>query len=107
MRFNKTTSIAVFLTVTALTYTIVFNRLVSAHFIFPEKEEKTESATYVYTLGEYNGFLAVFEADDKTPVTIYDTPVNILPDSDREMLKEGITAQTMNQLQKIIEDYSS
>ena len=49
-----------------------------------------------YVLKEYKGKLAVFKENS-----------DILPESDRELLKNGITAKSDSELKKLIADYTS
>lgn len=72
----------------------------------PQKEETTTKISY-YIVSEYNGQIAVFVNDDKTPVKIYDSYISTLPQKDQETLKEGIKVETQEELQLIIEDYTS
>ncbi len=72
----------------------------------PSKEETTTNISY-YIVSEYNGQIAVFINDDKTPVKIYDSYVSTLPQKDQVTLKEGIKVETQEELQLIIEDYTS
>jgi hypothetical protein len=39
------------------------------------------------------------------PSKIFDTPIELLPEYDREMLKDGIIVSNETDLQKLIEDY--
>lgn len=57
-----------------------------------------------YTVREYEGQIAVFSDDSEMPVKVFDTAVSSLPESDRELLSLGITVETPEELQKIIED---
>lgn len=59
-----------------------------------------------YTLREYEGQVAVFSEGSELPVKVFDTSVSALPQCDREQLKLGITVETPEELQKIIEDFT-
>lgn len=59
----------------------------------------------IYSVRENNGKIAVFDADGMLIKTI-DTPVVSLPQSDRDMLKDGIDIFTYEELLDVIEDYS-
>ncbi len=72
--------------------------------VAPQKEELTISDKY--TLREYEGQIAVFSEDSELPVKVYDTCVSDLPQCDRELLELGITVETPEELQKIIEDFT-
>ena len=60
-----------------------------------------------YTITEYQGKIAVFKNDDTIPIDVYDSYVSVLPQHDRELLKNGIRTESTSELQKIIEDYTS
>lgn len=60
-----------------------------------------------YTVTEYQGKIAVFRNTDTIPFDVYETYIENLPEHDRQLLKEGIRADTPGELQKIIEDYTS
>ena len=60
-----------------------------------------------YTVTEYQGKIAVFKNSDTVPIDVYDSYVSVLPQHDRELLKNGIHTESTSELQKIIEDYTS
>lgn len=60
-----------------------------------------------YTITEYQGKIAVFKNSDTVPLDVYDSYVSVLPQHDRELLKNGIRTESTSELQKIIEDYTS
>lgn len=60
-----------------------------------------------YTISEYQGKIAVFDNKSRLPLNIFDTYVSTLPQHDRMLLEEGIKVQSTEELQKIIEDYTS
>ena len=60
-----------------------------------------------YTVTEYQGKIAVFKNTDTIPLEVYDTYIEYLPEHDRLLLKDGIRANSLAELQKIIEDYTS
>lgn len=74
-----------------------------------EREKSAESThqSISYTVSEYEGKVAVFKNSDKVPFEVYESYVSLLPESDRERLKKGIRTESTEELQKIIEDYTS
>lgn len=60
-----------------------------------------------YTITEYQGKIAVFKNSDAVPLDVYDSYVSVLPQHDRELLKNGIRTESTSELQRIIEDYTS
>jgi hypothetical protein len=71
--------------------------------------EPTASAKNLdeYVLKEYNGSIAVFYSGSKSPIEVFDVDVFSLPEEDQQMLSQGITAATAQELQSLIEDYTS
>lgn len=60
-----------------------------------------------YTVKEYQGKVAIFNSKSNLPLNIFDTYVSTLPQHDRMLLEEGITIENIEELQRIIEDYTS
>lgn len=60
-----------------------------------------------YTVKEYEGKVAVFKNSDTAPTTVYESYVSLLPEQDRLRLSQGIRVDSTEELQKIIEDYTS
>ena len=71
-----------------------------------EDEENTNQQE-IYTIKEYEGKIAVFKNYDKTPFTVYEAYISLLPPQDRQRLQNGIKVDNTTDLQKIIEDYTS
>ena len=75
-----------------------------------EKEQtrqQTVTENDYYTIKEYDGKIAVFKNTEDTPITVYEAYISLLPEYDRNLLKKGIKAKSTEELQKIIEDYTS
>lgn len=60
-----------------------------------------------FVVREYNGKLGVFRGESKSPYKIIDFNVTLMSDYDRELLKEGITLKTEQELDTFIEDIIS
>lgn len=72
------------------------------------KENLTEAVTTqktTYTLKDYNGQIALFKNNDEKPTEIYNIFINSLPKADIENIKNGITVETKEELNKLLEDY--
>ena len=54
---------------------------------------------------EYNGKIALFRENSEKPYQIFEIETYLLPDADRQMLKEGIFAEDEETLRKILEDW--
>ena len=74
-------------------------------------EEKVIENPYLindyYTMAEYKGKIAVFKNNDSVPMDVFDVYVSTLPQHDRTLLENGIHIETSEELQKLIEDYTS
>lgn len=89
------------LSLTVMTASIIANK---------KNEEKFVSAApqiSQYTLKDYKGHLAVFVNDEKIPEYEFNIPTSSFSEYDRELLKYGITADTKEKIDKLIEDYTS
>lgn len=96
--------------VTAIVLAAVF---AGAAFSLGAKDDRAailpESTTLMplYTLSEYDGKLALFKRGYSMPVEIYDVYLSSLPDSEQSKIKDGISAESDDEILKIIEDYTS
>ncbi len=63
--------------------------------------------SYTYLVQEYDGKIGVFRYNEKTPFQIVDLSPAMLPPYDQAALKEGIPIRNENELQRILEDYTS
>lgn len=60
-----------------------------------------------YILKEYNGKIASFYYDDENPIDVFDVYVNSFGEYDKEALCKGIIAYSEEELNRLIEDYTS
>ena len=60
-----------------------------------------------YLMKEYEGKIAIFEADLSAPVRTLDIFVHNLPEYDQQELKNGIPLDSMEEVNQRIEDYDS
>ena len=76
-----------------------------------DTEEMAESMSYLsnpkYYLFEFDGRVAVFEKDKETMYLETAIPVEMLPESLRSDLKDGIAIDTERELYEFLENYSS
>ncbi len=72
-----------------------------------EAPQQTPKSTAYYLVSEYEGKIAVFKNGGTIPIDIYDTYISSLPQHDRLLLEKGIHADNIQELQEIIEDYTS
>lgn len=60
-----------------------------------------------YTLGVWEGQLAVFQGDNAFPQQLYEVSVAALPRVEQERLKNGIAVENEAELLRLLEDYTS
>lgn len=60
-----------------------------------------------FTLKAYEGELAVFRGSSSTPYRLLGVSMNIMSDYDSEQLQSGIYVKTENELNSLIEDFTS
>ena len=70
------------------------------------KKENTDKNT-LYELKEYEGNIAIFKSNEKTPYKITSISIKDLPKKDREILRGGIKVSSENELNALLEDYCS
>ena len=71
-----------------------------------ENVNQTEQFSVSYTLKEYNGFLALFLNENSEPQAIYSVCIESLPQTDINLLSQGITVSDLSSLQQLLEDYT-
>lgn len=70
--------------------------------------KQTAAANSSYTLGEFDGKLAVFKAGTAKPIEVYDVFIENLPEPDRQLITgKRLTTSSKTQLILWIEDYIS
>lgn len=60
-----------------------------------------------FTLGVYQGKLALWKDEGKIPVEIFPFSVSALPEADQKLLEAGIPIDDIRQLTARLEDYFS
>lgn len=66
-----------------------------------------QTSTPLYTLSQYEGRIALYKSGYAMPVEIYDVFLDELPPDEQSVLISGITANTDEEAQRLIEDYTS
>lgn len=74
-------------------------------FVLPP--DKPASPPPAYTIGVWEGKVAVFERDQEFPKQVYDTYVVTLPEKLRQQVEEGVPAESAARLSVLLEDYTS
>ncbi len=98
--------IAIFLVFSFIILSILFIRI-DNDLQQEENKRTSDNKSVYYTVKEYDGHVAIFISDETQPQNIFDSYVSTLPEKDRERLKKGITVSNKEDLQRIIEDYTS
>ncbi len=91
-------ALAVSLLLSAVLLFVIFQ------FLLPADGEVAETPRY--TIGEWEGRLAVFEGKDPQPRQIFEVYVDALPEELRQRVKEGVPARDDTQLSVLLEDYT-
>ncbi len=60
-----------------------------------------------YTIGAWEGYVAVFEEDDPYPMQILDTAIAGLPPEQRAQVEKGVPVTRTEDLYLILEDYTN
>lgn len=64
------------------------------------------SAVPRYTIGVWEGCVAVFERHQPYPKQVYDMPVTALPHELRQRVLEGVPVHSEEELSLLLEDYT-
>ena len=75
-------------------------------FLLPTRMAR-EAPPPAYTIGVWEGKVAVFEGADDYPMQIFDTDVAGLPDEQRAQVEKGVRVERAEELYLILEDYTS
>lgn len=59
----------------------------------------------IYLVKEYKGHIGVYRNGEKTPFREYPTDVAVLPQADQAALKQGKALHSMEEVEKLVEDY--
>ncbi len=69
--------------------------------------ETVASSEQIYVLREYNGKVASFYKGEETPIDVFNVSVDSFGEYDKQALYRGIIAYGEEELNKLIEDYTS
>ena len=69
--------------------------------------EPPVSQAALYTIGVWEGQLAVFQSGEPEPDSVYDVFVATLPAEEQTRLEQGIPVYSEEQLTSLLEDYTS
>ena len=95
-----------YIIVFSLILLIVFTTLFSLS-IAEDKNSISETTTNIkYIVKSYEGKIAVFQNNESSPIKIVDVYIDLLPQSDRDILNNGITVSNIDEVNKMLSDYS-
>lgn len=103
---NKKVKTAFFSAICVFAFALLFAMINNDKNSIGNKDPGAEAKDY-YTVAEYDGKIAVFKNEENIPLEIFDSYAAVLPEADRELLRNGIRVNSTEELQKIIEDYTS
>lgn len=98
-------TIALVLTL-SLAYRISYNNAKEKYENESGKNTRNESESYYY-ITESNGYVIVYESDQKTVYEYTTISVEELPEKIRESVKKGIKVDSIGQVYGFLENYSS
>ena len=81
--------------------------LISAAEIASAEESEAVVPQPPFTVGSWQGHVAVFENEQEAPVMVLETSVASLPEADQIALAEGIAVYDQQMLASLLEDYGS
>ena len=73
-------------------------------FYLPPKESRASNAPF--TIGTWEGQVAVFERGQDFPRQVFEVYVNALPEEQRRRVLEGIPVEDETRLSILLEDYT-
>lgn len=90
-------ALAVSLLLAAVVLWLVFR------FVLPSDGKTARAA---YTIGEWEGQVAVFEGDQPFPRQVFDVYVETLPPEQQQQVRQGVPAEDDARLSVLLEDYT-
>ena len=60
-----------------------------------------------FLLGVHEGKVALFRDGSTKPMKVFPYDISMLPEADQKRLKDGVYADSLNELRKIVQDYLS
>lgn len=78
--------------------------LVVTRWVLPQPDR--EPVAPPYTIGVWEGQVAVFEGAQPFPKQVFDVAVSTLPEELRQRIAEGVPAYNEAQLSVLLEDYT-
>lgn len=83
---------------------VVAGLFLVVRFVLPQPAR--EPAPPRYTIGVWEGRVAVFEGEQPYPKQVFDVAVSTLPEELQQRIAQGVPAHTEAQLSVLLEDYT-
>lgn len=79
--------------------------LFASIFLLTSPPEAPAEPPAAYYLRDWNGCIALFEADRSVPLEVYPVYTHLLPQSDAESLRQGIPLSDKDHAERLLEDF--
>lgn len=73
----------------------------------PAASASSSSSAVIYIIRSYQGKVAIFQPGKSEPSRVLDVYVETLPKEEQDKLKAGIEIETQEQLESMIDNYTS
>ncbi len=105
----KTRKIPLYLYITGAitTLSVLVSVLFLTQDVPAENAAPQTSMEQTYLLKDYQGKIALYNKDSKTPQKVYDVYLMNLPQLDQKKLQAGIPVLNEEHLEKLLEDFDS
>lgn len=103
--FMRTTSRTLLLALAVSAAVAAVALLIIFRFVMPKRE--INAPTPAYTIGVWEGKVAVFEGEDDFPMQVFEEAVNGLPPQQQKEIENGIPVENADELYLLLEDYTS
>lgn len=70
-------------------------------------QEETAEIKAEYCLKAYDGYIAIYKADGKKPISVTEIEISTLNKEDAKLLKKGIEAENKEAVLMLLEDFGS
>ena len=101
-----TTTKTIILALAASTAVAAAALFIIFRFLLPRHAAR-EVPPPAYTIGAWEGKVAVFEGADNYPMQILDTDIAGLPDEQRAQVEKGVRVERAEELYLVLEDYTN
>ncbi len=109
MKISKKLIITICIAIAIIScYALTFTALSAPAESNSSESESAPQSNVIYKVAEFEGKIAIFIEGNAQPVEILSAPfIRDLPEYDQRLLKEGIIANSNQELLRILEDYDA